>query len=90
MGRRYKHKMCQFYKMINDLTPTYLASLVPSTVENTSAYNLRESQNIRPLHTRTQVYYKSFYYHTLEKGIKFLLIFEIQPFSQILNNSLTK
>ena len=45
--RRYKHKMCQFYKMTNDLTPTYLTSLVPSTVENTSAYNLRDSQNIR-------------------------------------------
>ena len=58
--RRYKHKMCQFYKMINDLTPTYLTSLVPSTVENTSAYNLRDSQNIRPLLTRTQLYYKSF------------------------------
>ena len=58
--RRYKHKMCQFYKMINDLTPTYLTSLVPSTVENTSAYNLRDSHNIRPLLTRTQLYYKSF------------------------------
>ena len=58
--RRYKHKMCQFYKMINDLTPTYLTSLVPSTVENTPAYNLRDSQNIRPLLTRTQLYYKSF------------------------------
>ena len=58
--RRYKHKMCQFYKMITDLTPTYLASLVPSTVEKTSAYNLRDSQKIRPLLTRTQLYYKSF------------------------------
>ena len=58
--RRYKHKMYQICKMINDLTPTYLTSLVPSTVENTSAYNLRDSQNIRPLLTRTQLYYKSF------------------------------
>ena len=58
--RRYKHKMCQFYKMINDLTPTYVTSLIPSTVENTSAYNLQDSQNIRPLLTRTQLYYKSF------------------------------
>ena len=87
--RRYKHKMCQFYKMINDLTPTYLTSLVPSTVENTSAYNLRDSQNIRPLLTRTQPYYKSFYRHALENGMKSLLIFEIQPLSQVLNNSLT-
>ena len=31
--RRYKHKRYQFYKMINNQTPTYLNSLVPSTVE---------------------------------------------------------
>ena len=53
-NRRYKHEMCQFYKMINDLTPYYLTSLVHSTVENTSA-----CQNIRPLLTRTQLHYKS-------------------------------
>ena len=53
-----KYKMCQFYKMINDLTPSYLKSLVPSTVENTSAYHTGDSQNIRPLLTRTQLYYK--------------------------------
>ena len=52
--------MCQFYKMIKYLTPFYISSLVPSTVENTSAYHLRDSQNIRPLLTRTQLYYKSF------------------------------
>ena len=59
-NRRYKHKMCQFYKMINDLTPFYISSLVPSTFGNTSAYHLRDSQNIRSLLTRTQLYYKSF------------------------------
>ena len=30
-----------------------------------------------------------FYRHALENGMKFLLIFEIQPLSQVLNNSLT-
>ena len=44
--RRYKHKMCQFYKMTNDLTPTYFTSLVPSTVENTSAYNLLKTTKL--------------------------------------------
>ena len=79
--RRYKHKMCQFYKMTNALTPTYLTSFVPSSVENTSAYNLRDSQNIRPLLTRTQLYYKSFLYLALENRMKFPLIFVIQPLS---------
>ena len=58
--RRYKHKMCHFYKMVNDLTPTFLTSLIPSTVENTSAYHIQDSQNTRPVLTRTQLYYKSF------------------------------
>ena len=31
-----------------------------------------------------------FYRHALENGMKILLIFEIQPLSQVLNNSLTK
>ena len=58
--RRYKHKMYQFYKMNNDLTPAYLTTLVPPTVEYASAYNLRGSQNFRSMLTRTQLYYKSF------------------------------
>ena len=58
--RRYKHKMYQFYKMNNDLTPAYLTTLVPPTVAYASGYNLRGSQNFRPMLTRTPLYYKSF------------------------------
>ena len=47
------------YKMKNNLTPTYLSSLVPETFECT-IYNLRDAQNIRPILTRTQLYYRSF------------------------------
>ena len=57
--RRTKHKLHMFYKMSNDLSPAYLTSLVPSSFENT-VYSLRDSQNIRPVLTRTQLYYKSF------------------------------
>lgn len=58
--RRSKHKLCLFYKMTHNLTPAYLTSLVPQTFESTVSYNLRGSQNIRPILTRTQLYYKSF------------------------------
>lgn len=58
--RRTKHKLCLFYKMSNNLTPAYLTSLIPQTFENTVTYNLRGSQNIRPVLTRIQLYYKSF------------------------------
>ena len=60
-NRRYKHKMCQVYKMVNDLTPFYLTSLFPSIVENTSAYHLRDSQNIRPLLTELNYIINPFY-----------------------------
>lgn len=48
-----------FYKMVNDLAPNYLSSLLPLSFQNTP-YSLRDEQNIRPLRTRTQLYYKSF------------------------------
>ena len=39
----------------------------------------------------TFILYIFFYRHALENGMKFLLlILEIQPLSQVLNNSLTK
>ena len=50
--RRQKHKMCLFYKKAGGLTPSYLSDLVPLS------YNLRDSHNIRPIQTRTQLYYK--------------------------------
>ena len=74
--RRYKHKMYQFYKMNNDLTPAYLTTLVPPTVEYASAYNLRGSQNFRPMLTRTQLYYKSFLPSCIRNGMNFLSILE--------------
>ena len=50
--------------MKNNLCPAYLSSLVPESFEGT--YNLRNSQNIRPVLARTQLYYKSF----LSSGIR--------------------
>ena len=88
--KRYKHKMSLFYKMITDATPTLLRSLLPQTVENTPLYNLRDSQNIMPLLTRTKLYYNLFYSHALENRMEFFLEFESQPLSKVLNNSLTK
>ena len=38
-ARRNKHKLVLFYKMFNDLTPSYLLSLVPPLVQNASRYN---------------------------------------------------
>ena len=39
--RRNDHKLSLFFKIKNNLTPTYLSSLVPESVGQTSRYNLR-------------------------------------------------
>ena len=55
------------YKMVNDLTPQYLSSLVPSAVNETSRYNLRNSNDIKTGYTRTSQYYNSFLPFTIRE-----------------------
>ena len=45
--RRNKHMICLFYKMSNNLTPSYLSSLVPVSVGKASRYNLRSSNDLQ-------------------------------------------
>ena len=58
--RRRKSKLVLFYKMPNDLSPSYLSSLVPSSVNNISAYNLRNSNDIQTIFSGTTQYFYSF------------------------------
>ena len=51
--RRKKQKLVLFYKMINDLTPLYLSTIIPFTITETSHYNLRNANDIRTINTRT-------------------------------------
>ena len=46
--------------MSTTISPSYLSSLVPQSVDHASIYNLRNSQNLRPFATRTNLYYNSF------------------------------
>ena len=46
-SRRKNHKLYLYYKMTNNITPTYLSSLIPPLVENTTVYGLRNATNIR-------------------------------------------
>ena len=59
-ARRTKKKLIVFYKMMNGLTPEYLHTLLPPTVQNTTSYNLRNSNDIRNVHARTNLFYNSF------------------------------
>ena len=49
-----------FYKMMHNITPLYLSSLVPQSVSNLSRYNLRNSNDLQTIDARTNWYYNSF------------------------------
>ena len=42
------------------ISPRYLSDLVPTTVNNSSSYNLRHSNSIHLVNARTSLYYDSF------------------------------
>jgi hypothetical protein len=46
--------------MKNNLTPSYLSSLIPNSVNDYTPYNLRNCNNIRSIFCRTQLYSQSF------------------------------
>ena len=58
--RRINHKLILFYKMYNNLTPDYLSSLVPSSVNEVSHYNLRNANDVLTVNARTALYFNSF------------------------------
>ena len=58
--RRINHKLILFYKMYNNLTPDYLSSLVPSSVNEASHYNLRNANDVQTINARTALYFNSF------------------------------
>ena len=64
-NRRKKHKLIIFYKIINGLAPNYLLDLVPSIIQETTNYNLRNADDIQTLHARTNLYYNSFFLSTI-------------------------
>ena len=46
--------------MSTNVSPSYLSSLVPQSVDHASSYNLSNSHNLRHIATRTNLYYNSF------------------------------
>ena len=59
-ARREKHKLIQYYKMDNELTPEYLSSLLPPTVGSTVRYPLRNQSNLQRVPARSEQYFNSF------------------------------
>ena len=55
--RRKYHKLTLFYKMINNISPSYLSDLVPQSVNSISHYNLRNADDLESVASRTNQYY---------------------------------
>ncbi|MEW8544385.1 MAG: reverse transcriptase family protein [Candidatus Thiodiazotropha sp.] len=64
-NRRNKHKLVIFYKIMNGLAPDYLSDCVPPLVQDTTTYNLRNSNDIQSLHANTNLFYNSFFPSTI-------------------------
>ena len=60
--RRENHKLVMFYKMYNDLTPSYLSSLVPQSINNLPN-TASEMQITYNLFTLELIYIFSLFYH---------------------------
>ena len=58
--RRKYHKLTLFYKLINNISPSYLSDLVPQSVNSISHYNLRNADDLESVASRTNQYYNSF------------------------------
>ena len=50
---------------MNGLTPDYLLYCVPPLVQDTTIYNLRNSNDIQSLHANTNLFYNSFFPSTI-------------------------
>lgn len=55
-ARHYKHKLVLLYKMINNITPSYLSDLVTSSVGSSATYSLHNSNSIRNVNARTDLF----------------------------------
>ena len=64
-SRRNKHKLILFYKILHGLTPDYLYDLVPPLVQDTTSYNLRNSDNIQNYRARSNLFLNSFFPSTI-------------------------
>ena len=64
-NRRNKHKLTILYKILNGLTPEYLQSILPPLVQNTTNYNLSNSNILRSIHANTNLFYNSFFPSTI-------------------------
>ena len=65
--RRRKHRLIFFYKIKNNMCPEYLSSLIPANVGSSVSYNLRNTNAIKNVNAKTQLYFNSFLPSTIRE-----------------------
>ena len=88
--RHRKHKLLLLYKMFNKMSPLYLCSLIPPTVDTQSSYNLGNAHTIRTVHSRTTQYLTLFCLRPSESGKLYPLMCEILILLSVLNANWTQ
>jgi len=66
--RRKIHRLRWFYKILNNLAPSYLSNLIPPTTGERHAYMLRNRENKTPFRANRQ-YYAKFFPSTVRDGM---------------------
>ena len=56
-----KHKLVTFYENVNNIPPPYVQDFIPFLVQEAKNYKLRNSNDIRTIHTNTIFYDNSLY-----------------------------
>ena len=83
-----------FSKILNGFTPNYLADLFPPLIQETTRYNLRNSNDIQTIHADSNLYYNSFFpatigaWNILSDDTKEAI--SIAPFKFRLNRNISK
>ena len=60
-SRRNKHKLVLLYKILHGLAPDYPSELVPPLVQETTTYNLRNSDNVQNYRAHSDLFLNSFF-----------------------------
>jgi hypothetical protein len=63
-NRRYQRRLTSFYTLLNGPTPNHILSHIPTSVSNSTHYDLRNKSNLRPPQTRLHSSLNSYFPRT--------------------------
>ena len=64
-NRRKKHRLIILFKILHGLTPVYINNLLPPLVQDTTSYNLRNSNHFQNYRANTNLFLNSFFPATI-------------------------